>query len=138
VHLRAEGDGQLFTLVLTPGQRHEALIFPTLLASGAVKRRGPGRPKRRPRRVVGDTGYSSRRLRQYARQPGTRITIPRKTNESRQGPFNRALYRLRNRIERLINRGKQFRRIATRDEKRAANSQAMWLIAATILWLKVP
>jgi transposase len=43
-------------------------------------------------------------------------------------------YRLRNRIERLINRCKPFRRWATRDETRAANYQAMWLIAATILW----
>ena len=122
------------TLVLTPGQRHEAVVFDQLMESGAVKRRGPGRPKRRPQRVVGDKGYSSRHIRQYARQHGMRVTIPRKTNECRTGPFNRAIYRLRNRIERLINRCKQFRRIATRDEKRAANYKAMWLIAATILW----
>jgi transposase len=123
------------TLVLTPGQRHEALVFEPLLATGAVKRRGPGRPKRRPRRVIGDKGYSSGRIRCYARQHGIRITIPRKRNEGRTGPFDRTLYRLRNRVERLINRCKQFRRIATRYEKRAANYQAMWLIAATILWL---
>ena len=102
-----------------------------------MKRHGPGRPKHRPGRVVGDKGYSSRRIRQYARQHGIRLTIPRKTNECRTGPFNRGIYRLRNRIERLINRCKQFRRIATRDEKRAANYQAMWLLTATILWLRV-
>ena len=107
------------TLVLTPGQRHEAVVFEQLMATGAVKRRGPGRPKRRPRRIIGDKGYSSRRIRRYARQHGIRMSIPRKRNEGRTGPFNRALYRLRNRIERLINRCKQFRRIATRDEKRA-------------------
>lgn len=137
MHLRTDGDGKLFTLVLTPGQRHEAVVFPTLLESRAVKRRGPGRPKRRPRRVVGDKGYSRRRIRQYARQHGMRVTIPRKTNECRKGPFNRASYCLRNRIERLINRGKQFRRLATRDEKRSAYYKAMWLIAATLLWLAV-
>jgi transposase len=125
------------TLVLTPGQRHEAVVFEPLMETGAVKRRGPGRPKRRPHRVVGDTGYSSRHIRQSARQHGMRVTIPRKTNECRTGPFNRAIYRLRNRIERLINRCQQFRRIATRYEKRAANYKAMWLIAATILWLDV-
>jgi transposase len=102
-----------------------------------VKRRGAGRPKRRPQRIIGDKGYSSRRMRQYARQHGIRITIPRKRHEGRTGPFNRALYRLRNRIERLINRCKQFRRLATRSEKRAVYYQAMWLIAATLLWLKV-
>jgi transposase len=38
-------------------------------------------------------------------------------------------------IERLINRLKQRRRVATRDEKRAANYHAMLLIAAIVLWL---
>jgi hypothetical protein len=40
------------TLVLTPGQRHEAVGFEALMEAGAVKRYGPGRPKRRPHRVV--------------------------------------------------------------------------------------
>ncbi|MBW4637322.1 MAG: transposase [Gloeocapsa sp. UFS-A4-WI-NPMV-4B04] len=35
--------------------------------------------------------------------------------------FNRGLYQERNRIERLINRIKQFRRLATRYEKRVDN-----------------
>jgi hypothetical protein len=39
------------------------------------------------------------------------------------------------RLERLTNHCKQFRRIATRYEKRAANDHAIWLIAATLLWL---
>jgi transposase len=38
-------------------------------------------------------------------------------------------------IERLINRLKQCRRIATRHEKCAVNYQAMLLIAAIMLWL---
>jgi transposase len=125
------------TVILTPGQRHEAMVFEQLLESGAVKRRGPGRPKRRPHRVVGDKGYSSRHIRQYARHHGIRMTIPRKRNEHRTGPFDRAIYRLRSRIERLINRCKQFRRLATRYEKHAVHYKAMWLIAATILWLGV-
>jgi transposase len=125
------------TLVLTPGQRHEAVVFEQLMEAGAVTRRGPGRPKRRPHRVVGDTGYSRGQIRYYARQHGIRITMPRKQNEGRSRPFDRALYRLRNRIERLINRCKQFRRLATRDEKRAANFKATWLIAATILGVEV-
>ena len=57
-----------------------------------------------------------------------RITIPRKCNECRNGPFDRVVYRTCNRIERLINRCKQFRRLATRYEKRAANYRTMWLI----------
>lgn len=123
------------TLVLTPGQQHEATAFERLLEQGAVKRVGRGRPKLRPHRVVGDKGYSSKKIRQYARQHGMRITIPRKENECRSGPFDRSLYRQRNRVERLVNRLKQFRRLATRYEKQAENYRALWLIAATILWL---
>jgi Transposase DDE domain len=61
------------TLVLTPGQRHEATVFEQLMEAGAVKPRGAGRPKRRPHRIIGDKGYSSRRIRRYARQHGIRI-----------------------------------------------------------------
>jgi transposase len=123
------------TLELTPGQRHEAVIFPELMARGVVKCVGRGRPKLRPKRIVGDKGYSSRTIRRSMRRRGIRITIPRKDNERRTGPFDKTIYGLRNRVERLINRLKQFRRLATRYEKRAENFRAMWLIAATLLWL---
>ncbi len=102
---------------------------------GAVKRPGRGRPKARPKRVVGDKGYSSRAIRQGLRQRGIRVTIPRKANERHRGRFDRASYRQRNRVERLINRLKQFRRVATRYEKRGANYLAMVTIAAIRLWL---
>src|SRR5512143_2887622 len=135
VHLRAEGPGNPMVIVLTPGQRHETTAFEALLAQGAVRRPGRGRPRRRPRRVIGDKGYSARWLRQSLRRRGIRLTIPRKRTEGRSGPFDRALYRTRNRVERLINRCKQFRRLATRYEKRAVNYRAMWLIAMSLLWL---
>jgi transposase len=38
-------------------------------------------------------------------------------------------------VERLINRLKQYRSIATRYDKRAANYKAFLLIAAILLWL---
>jgi len=123
------------TVVLSPGQRHEALGFELIMAGGAVKRCGRGRPKHRPGRIVGDKAYSSRKIRADLRRLGIRIMIPHKVNEHRSDPFNRAIYRMRERVERLINRLKQNRRIATRYEKCAANYRAMWWIAATLLWL---
>jgi transposase len=41
------------------------------------------------------------------------ISIPTKSNERQDPAFDREAYRRRNWIERLINRLKQFRRIAT-------------------------
>ncbi len=123
-------------MALTPGQRHEATVFAPLLEQGAVKRPGRGRPRVRPHRIVGDKGYTGRKHRAYCRRRGIRYTIARQRTERQTGPFDRAVYRQRNRVERLINRCKQFRGLATRYEKRADSYRALWLIAMTILWLQ--
>jgi transposase len=124
------------TLVLTPGQRHEATAFEPLLEQGAVRRPGRGRPRIRPDRVVGDKGYTGRVRRAYCRRRGIRYTIPRRRDERRTGPFDRTVYRLRHRVENLIARCKQFRSLATRYDKRAASYRALWTIAMILLWLK--
>ncbi len=124
------------TLVLTPGQRHEATVFEQLLEQGAVRRAGRGRPRLRPRRVVGDKGYTGRARRAYCRRRGIRYTIARQRTERRTGPFDRAGYRLRARVECLINRCKQYRSLATRYDKRARSYRALWLIAFTMLWIR--
>jgi transposase len=133
--VRCEGHGKPVTFLLTPGQQNECTVFEQLLEQGAIKRCGRGRARRRPGRIVGDKGYSSKAIRAYLRRKGIRNTIPRRSNETRTGPFNRASYRERNRVERLINRLKQHRRIATRYEKRAENYRAFLTIAAILLWL---
>ncbi|WP_157135572.1 MULTISPECIES: transposase [Kamptonema] len=74
-------------------------------------------------------------IRSYLRRRGIRFTIPRLSNEPRHGPFSREIYRQRNIVERAINRIKQWRRIATRYEKLAANYTAMITIAFIWLWL---
>lgn len=136
MHLKAEGGGKPLTVVLTPGQRHEAPVFPRLLAQGAIKRPGRGRPRVRPGRMVGDKGYSSRAIRALCRHHGIRHTIPRRTNEHRRGPFDRAVYRLRHKVENAIARCKHFRAIATRYDKRGEHYRALWVIAMTIVWLR--
>jgi transposase len=75
-------------------------------------------------------------MRRYLRRLGIRFTIARRTNEHRGRAFDRAIYRTRNLVERLINRLKHFRRaVATRYEKRAENYEAMLKIAAIKIWL---
>jgi transposase len=121
------------SLHLTPGQCHEAKAVAPLLTTGAVKRAGRGRPRLRPQRIVADKAYCGKPVRTLLRRRGIRFTIAKKINMSRTGPFDKTIYRQRNQIERMINRFKHFRRIATRYEKRAVNYRAMWLIAAIVL-----
>ena len=122
-------------LVLTSGERHEQPVLPTLRERGAVKRNGRGRPRIRPDRVAGDKGYSSPTIRQYLKERKIGAVIPTKIDEAQDPTFDRVAYRERNIIERTINRLKQWRWIATRHEKRAANYLAMLTVAASLLWL---
>jgi transposase len=133
--LRADGRGRPLVVLLTAGQRHEAPQFAALMEQGAVKRPGRGRPRKRPQRVVADKGYSSKAIRTYLRRRGIRGTIPHRRNERHRGRFDQAAYRTRNQVERLINKLKQFRRVATRYEKYAENYRAMVVLRCILLWL---
>ncbi len=64
--------------------------------------------------------------------------IPSKSNQRRQPRFNREAYRQRNRIERLTDHLKQFRRSATCYEKRGVNHLAMVMLGVILLWLQPP
>jgi transposase len=135
IHLRAEGKGRPIVAVLTGGERHEQIALEEVLDRGAIPRSGRGRPRLRPRRVAGDKGYSSPSARRRLRQRRISPVIPRKSDERPQSRFDREAYRRRNVIERLVNRLKQFRRIATRYEKRAVNYLAMITIGMILLWI---
>lgn len=86
---------------LTAGQRHEAVAFEPLMEQWAVKQVGRGRPRKRPYRVIGDKGYSNGQIRRYLQCRGIQATIPFKSGQRRGRRFDRAVYRARNRIERL-------------------------------------
>jgi transposase len=134
IHVRAEGHGKPVTFHLTGGERHDSTALPDLLDTGAVRRK-QGRPRLRPRRVVGDKAFAGQPSREHLRRRHLGAVIPTKSNQRRRQGFDREAYRARNRVERLFNRLKQFRRIATRYEKRACNYLAMLHIAAITLWL---
>ena len=135
LHLRAEGGGKPMAAVLTAGERHEQVALEAVMDKGAVPRPGRGRPRLRPRRTAGDRGYSSPTARQRLRRRRIKPVIPTRRDQPRQPGFDKVAYRERNRVERLIGRLKQFRRIATRYEKRAANYLAMVTLGMAMLWL---
>ena len=144
LHLACDGSGRRLSVVLTPGQRHESTQLEAVLDAICVKRPGGvGRPSKRPTRLIADRGYSYPSCRLLLRQRGIRHTIPERSDQRehrarRPGApprFDLDVYRKRNVAERCVNRFKQWRGIATRYEKRAANYRAMVVIAALMIWL---
>lgn len=123
----------MITFLLTPGQESDIRQAEELMKAGAI-RRSSGQLRLRPRRLVADKGYTSQAFRAYLHHKNIRCTIAHRKNEHRRGSFDKSHYHKRNIIERLINRLKQFRRIATRYEKRAANFSAMITIASLFLF----
>jgi transposase len=141
LHLRTDRGGRPLVLLATPGQRHQVTQLERLLDGGAVKRTGSegrpgrGRPRKRPVKLAGDKGYSFASARRLLRRRGIGSVIPTKSDQPRQPRFDRAAYRGRNQVERSVGRLKQFRRVATRYDKRAVNYLAWVTLATALVWL---
>lgn len=69
-----------------------------------------------PQYVIADKGYDSDPLRQQIRRSGGKPVIPSRRG-TRRRRHDRQRYKLRNLVERFINRLKQCRRVATRYDK---------------------
>ena len=145
VHLACDGKGRPLSIVITLGQRHDSTQLAPLLDGIRVPRPGRrGRPRTRPDRLIADKGYSCPRRRQLLRRRQIPHTTPerrdqraqRATRPGRPLAFDKVTYARRNVVERCINRFKQWRGLATRYEKRAANYRALVVLAAIVIWLE--
>ncbi len=68
-------------------------------------------------------------------ETGAVAVIPSRKNCKTPSDYDRELYKERNLVERLFQKLKHFRRIATRYERLARNYQAMLYLAASLIWL---
>lgn len=137
IHLRTDRKGNPIVFTLTGGEKHDAPQSVKPVDTGAVNGTRPGRPRLRPARIAGDKGYDSAALRMALRQRHIEPIIPSRCNRRRQIAFDKIRYRERNVIERCINKLKQWRRVATRYEKLAANYAAVILIAVSMRFLNI-
>ena len=94
-----------------PGHRHEAPRLKPLLGATAARVGDIDQ-------VVGDKGFDGGPQRQACLDHGAVPIIPAKTNRVDPEPLDAAAYRERNRVERLFGKLKEFRRVATRSDKR--------------------
>ena len=118
-----------------------------VLAAIHVARIGPGRPRTRPDRMLGDKAYSSRAIRDHLRQRGITSVIPepddQKGHRVRRGSaggrpvsYDLIAYRGRNVVERAFNLIKNWRGLATRYDKHAVVYRGGVILAAALMWLR--
>jgi transposase len=145
VHLAADRRCRPLSFVLTAGQAADSTQFVPVLQK--VRIRLPvGRPRTRPDAVAADKAYSSRANRSYLRKRNIKAVIPEKRDQaanrkkkgSRGGRPTRHdadLYKERNTVERLINKLKAWRGIATRYDKTPESYLAGLHLRASMIWI---
>ena len=126
IHARSDGQGRPLGFVLTGGEVSDYKAVAELLAL-AVKK---------PKMMLADKGYDGDEVRIALLMKGVLPVIPPKTNRKQQIACDFNAYKDRNCIERMFNRLKQARRIATRYDKTAISFLGFLNIAASRLWLK--
>lgn len=113
------GEGRPIRLHLTGGERHDVTGVEPLPQDLEL------------RHVIADKGYDSDDIRERVRRAGGRPVIPSRRNHRRRR-HDRRLYKLRNVVERFVNRLKQCRRTATRYDKLACTYLGFVQVAAVL------
>jgi len=149
IHLAADARCRPIGRVTSAGQRHDSIAFTALMANICITRRGGGRPRTRPDRVLADKAYSTAKIRTFLRAKGIKATIPQPVNQvnartakgsagGRSPAFDKQKYRDRNTVERAINRLRGYRAVATRYDKREFVYKGTIDVASIKIWLRHP
>ena len=89
-----------------------------------------------PEVVIADKGYDSDPLVAELTAGGAEVVIPPRANRTTPRAYDPILYKERNKAERGFSLLKQYRRVATRYEKRSRNFLGMVLVAAIMVLLR--
>jgi transposase len=114
-----------------------------------IRRRGRGRPRTRPGRLLADKAYSNQAIRSSLRRRQIKATIPQKSDQQkarlakgsaggRPPAFDPDAYKQRNTTERAHNRLKAFRAVALRTDKREFVYNGTIDVASIRIWLRHP
>ncbi len=123
VHAACDALGNPVRYLLTPGQRNDVTQATELLDGYEVGA------------VLADKGYDAGWLVDQIEAAGAIAVIPPKKNRLEQRSYDANLYADRNKIERLFNRLKHYRRVATRYEKTGRNYLSVVFLASTLISL---
>ena len=86
--------------------------------------------------LIADKGYDANYMIDAARDVGAEAVIPPRSQRKTPRNYDQELYKERNLIERMFNKLKHFRRVATRYDKFDIAYLGFVFIAGIYLWLK--
>lgn len=124
IHALVDGKGRAIRLMLGPGNRHDSICAPELVAGQSS------------RTILADKAYGSVAFRTLLESLGLKACIPPKANQKNPATYNRGHYRKRHHVENFFQRIKESRAIATRFEKLASRFLSLVKLAAICDWLK--
>ena len=124
VHVAVADTGQPLRVLLTGGEAHDITKAEELVSQHSAER------------IIADKAYDSDDFVETVHNRGAKAVIPPRSTRLEQRRYSKKLYRQRNKVERFINRVKNFRRAATRYEKTARNFLSIWMVAAVVVMLR--
>ena len=113
IHAAVDALGNPIRLILTAGQASEYAQAERLIEGFDADY------------VLADRGYDSDQFVEAIQAMGAMAVIPPRCNRKQRRDYDRKIYKERNLVERLFQKLKQFRRIATRYERLKRNYQSM-------------
>ena len=122
IHAAVDGVGNPVRLLLTAGQVSEHTQAEALIAGFSAGF------------VLADKGYDSDAFVEAIKGSGATPVIPPRSNRITRR--DKEIYKERNLVERLFQKLKEHRRVATRYERLAVNYMTMLSLASVLVWLK--
>lgn len=128
IHAVAADERTALAVVLTPGQAGDAPTYPELIE--AVPEECPADA------AAADKAYDSDAIRADLQGRGIEPVIPPLSCRKEAIPYDKKIYRQRNKVERLFNKMKQFRRVATRYDKLDLSFLAFIHLTAALIMIR--
>jgi transposase len=124
LHAACDALGNPVRFFVTAGQRSDYIKALELVENRKMKA------------LIADKGYDADYMVRAAKNAGAKAVIPARARRKEPREYDTELYKERNLIERMFNKLKHFRRVATRYDKLDVAYLGFVLIAAIYLWLK--
>ena len=123
IHAIVDSKGRPLKILVTEGQRDDSKMALEMLKDYAFDP------------IIGDKAYDTNAIRVFLKIHGGTSVIPSQSKRIRQIPYNKRSYKKRNLVECFFQRIKEWRKLATRYEKKGTLYSGVVIVACICFWL---